>query len=105
MVNEDAEAVLAAAYPRFAAIDAVSEHVPASTKAIAPEDELTVQIEVVDEEYVIVPEPTLGVASAVGFVPTSNAYDALNGPPVAAIVSVREAAVIVKDRSAAVAAE
>jgi hypothetical protein len=50
MVNEDAEAVLAAAYPRFAAIDAVSEHVPASTKAIAPEDELTVQIEVVDEE-------------------------------------------------------
>ena len=44
------DAVLAAAYPRFAAIEAASEHVPASTKATKPDEELMVQIEVVEEE-------------------------------------------------------
>jgi hypothetical protein len=101
----DGDEVLAVAYPRLAAIDAVSEQDPESTKVIAPEDEFTVHTDVVEELYVIVPAPSLGVARAVGLVPTSNAYEALKAPPVSASDKVRVAAVMVKDSSAAVAAE
>jgi len=46
----------------------------------------------------------LGVASAVGLVPTSKAYVALKAPPDSARLSVRETAVIVNDSDVAVAA-
>jgi len=51
-------------------------HVPASTKATKPVDELIVQTEVVELEYDLVPlpSPALAVEVIVGFVPTLNAY-------------------------------
>ena len=51
-------------------------HVPASTKATKPVDELIVQTEVVELEYDLVPlpSPALAVEVIVGFVPTLNTY-------------------------------
>jgi hypothetical protein len=60
-------------------MDAPMVHVPASTNVIAPVDESTVHTEVVELVYVLVsPLSFAVVAVAVGFVPTSNAYEALN---------------------------
>lgn len=58
-------------------------HVPASTNATRPDDELIVQIDVVELEYdfVPLPSPADAVEVIVGFVPASNAYDALYEPP------------------------
>ena len=49
--------------------------VPASTKATSPDEESTVQTEVSELEYDLVPVPSaaLAVDAMVGFVPTSNA--------------------------------
>jgi hypothetical protein len=79
-------------------------HVPESTNETNPDDELTVHTDVVDDEKVLVPAPALGVATAVGFVPTSKAYDPLNAPPDSARLSVLEAAVTVNVSLDAVAA-
>lgn len=58
-------------------------HVPASTNATRPDDELIVQIDVVELEYdfVPLPSPADAVDVIVGFVPALNAYDALYEPP------------------------
>lgn len=57
------DVAVAAAYPLDAVIDEPMVHVPASTKATNPLDELTVQIPVVELENDFVPE--LSAAEAV----------------------------------------
>jgi hypothetical protein len=65
--------------------------VPASTNEIAPVDESTVQIVVVELEYDFGSASSFeAVAFAVGFVPTLKAYDEANAPADSARVSVRE---------------
>ncbi len=67
-------------------------HVPASTKATKPVDELIVQTGVVELEYDLVPlpSPALAVEVIVGFVPALNAYVDVNEPE--SIERVREVA-------------
>ena len=57
-------------------IDAAMVHVPASTNATSPDDELMVHTDVVELVYDFVPLPTPadGVEVIVGLVPTLNAY-------------------------------
>lgn len=66
---------LADAYVPPDEIDAAIVHVPASTNATRPDDELIVHTEVVELEYDLVPSPTPadGVDVIVGFVATLNA--------------------------------
>ena len=82
------DADVAEACGLLSVIDAVIVHVPASTNATSPDDELIVHTEVVELEYDFVPTPAEAVDVIVGFVATSNAY----GVPeydAASIVSVR----------------
>ena len=62
------DVAVAAAYPLAAVIDELMVHVPASTKATRPLEELTVQILVVELENDLVPElfPADAVADIVG---------------------------------------
>ena len=61
---------VADAYVESAAIETEMVQVPAETKATRPEDELTVQIEVVELVNVLVPVPADAVAVNVGAVDT-----------------------------------
>lgn len=92
---------VAAAYPLAAVIDEPMVHVPASTKATRPLDELTVQMLVVELENDFVPELSAAeaVADIVGGVAV-NTY----GPESPLRVSVRDAAVTERLTSVAVAA-
>jgi hypothetical protein len=63
-------------------------HVPTSTKATRPEEELMVHTEVVVLEYDFVPLPAEGVAVIVGLVPALKAYVEVYEP--ASIVKVLE---------------
>jgi hypothetical protein len=56
VIEKEMDDDVAEAYPRFAAIDAVSEHVPASSKVTTP-PLVTVQTEVVREVYDLLPLP------------------------------------------------
>lgn len=87
-------AAFADAYPPASVIAEVIVHVPASTKATRPEEELMVHTEVVELEYDFVPLPTpaLGVAVIVGLVPALKAYVEVYEP--ASIVKVLEVSAV-----------
>ena len=56
----------ALSYTVSAAIDAEMEQEPAATKVTTPEEEFTVQTDVVELEYVTDPPPAEGVADIIG---------------------------------------
>lgn len=76
MIVKEIGVAFADAYTPPEEIDAAIVHIPASTNATNPEDELIVHTEVVELEYDFVPSPTPadGVDVIVGLVPTLNAY-------------------------------
>lgn len=102
-MNETGDVAFADAYDPLDPIDAVIVQVPAVTNATNPEDELTVQTDVVKLEYVFVPVSSgEAVAVADGFEATLNAYE-LESEPIANVRLVSAAALKENVRVVAVA--